>query len=68
MKTVNATRIGGIYGIHKVHACSQSELITFEHTALNRSVFAEGSIHAAIWLLKKKKGFFQMHDIVSDIK
>lgn len=57
-------RLGGIYGIHKVTAASQSEVITFEHTALNRTVFAEGAIKAARWIVNQKKGYYSMGDFL----
>ncbi len=48
-------RGGGIFGIHKVWAMSESEVITFEHQALNRAVFAEGAVRAAHWMYQRCK-------------
>ncbi|QDK43702.1 4-hydroxy-tetrahydrodipicolinate reductase [Bdellovibrio sp. ZAP7] len=60
-----AIRGGGIFGIHKVHAMSDEEVITFEHSALNRSVFAKGAVRAAEWLAKQKKpGLYQIRDVL----
>jgi 4-hydroxy-tetrahydrodipicolinate reductase len=59
-----AIRGGGIFGIHKVHAMSEEEHIVFEHTAMNRAVFARGAVLAAQWLSLKKKGYYGMRDVL----
>ncbi len=56
-------RVGNVFGIHKVTAASKSEMITFEHTALNREVFAEGALKAARWILNKKNGYYSMDSL-----
>lgn len=59
-------RAGGIYGVHKIHAVSEEELISFEHTALNRTVFARGALVGARWILNQRKnGFYTMEDVIS---
>lgn len=59
-------RAGGIFGVHKVYAASDEEMITFEHTALNRTVFARGALVGASWLLKNQKnGVYSMDDVIS---
>jgi 4-hydroxy-tetrahydrodipicolinate reductase len=64
IETPLAIRGGGIFGIHKVWAMSDEETITFEHTALNRRVFAKGSIQAALWLSKKVAGLYSVSDML----
>lgn len=59
-----AIRGGGVFGVHKVFAMSDEEVITFEHTALNRTVFAKGAVQAAQWLAKQKPGFYQISDVL----
>ncbi|MGE5086836.1 MAG: 4-hydroxy-tetrahydrodipicolinate reductase [Bacillota bacterium] len=60
-----AIRGGGIFGIHKVYSMSDEEVLTFEHTALNRTVFAKGAVQAAEWLAKQKKpGLYQIRDVL----
>lgn len=58
-------RGGGIYGVHKVYAASDEELIQFEHTAINRTVFARGALVAAQWLKNHKSGLYTMDDVIS---
>lgn len=59
-----AIRGGGIFGVHKIYSMSDEEVLVFEHTALNRTVFAKGSVQAAEWLLKQKPGFYQIRDVL----
>lgn len=59
-----AIRGGGVFGVHKIFAMSDEEVLTFEHTALNRTVFAKGSVQAAEWLVKQKPGLYQIHDVL----
>lgn len=57
-------RLGGIYGIHTITAASQSEMIKLEHNALNRTVFAEGALKAALWIVKQPAGLYSMDDLM----
>lgn len=58
-------RGGGIFGIHKVDVMGPEEIISFEHTALSRGVFARGAIMAARWLHGKPAGLYSMDDVFS---
>jgi len=62
---VLSIRGGGIFGVHKVYAMSDEEVIVFEHQALNRTVFAKGALYAAQWLVKQKPGLYQMTDVLN---
>ena len=57
-------RGGGIFGIHKVWAMSEQEVITIEHQALNRRVFAEGAVFAGLKLAGKPAGLYAMKDVL----
>lgn len=58
-------RLGGVFGIHTITAASQSEMIKLEHNALNRTVFAEGAIKAAQWIVKQPSGLYSMDDLMT---
>ena len=60
-------RIGGVFGIHTITAASQSEMIKLEHNALNRTVFAEGALKAAKWIVKQPAGLYSMDDLMQPI-
>lgn len=57
-------RGGGVFGVHKIHAMSEEEVITLEHQALNRTVFARGAVKAATWLLGQTAGRYQISDML----
>ncbi len=59
-----AIRGGGIFGVHKIYAMSDDEVLVFEHSALNRKVFAKGAITVSEWLIQKKPGLYSMSDVV----
>ncbi len=59
-----AMRGGGVFGIHKIWGLGEEEVITIEHTALNRQVFARGALEAAAWIVNQTPGFFGIQDIL----
>lgn len=59
-----AIRGGGIFGIHRAWAMGEEEVITLEHNAMNRRVFARGALRAATWLLAQKPGLYAMDDVL----
>ena len=65
IETPSSHRLGSIFGIHTITAASSHEMITMQHQALNRSVFAEGAVKAALWLSKQKSGFYSMEHLFS---
>ena len=62
-----SVRAGEVFGIHKVYFFSKSEWLCIEHHAMNRTVFAEGALKAAQWLVKKKPGFYTMDNLLSSM-
>lgn len=56
-------READVFGEHTITAKSDSEILNFEHIALNRAVFANGALRAAEFLVKKKTGFYSMEDL-----
>ncbi len=63
LKTPVGYRRPNVFGVHKITAQSKSEILNFEHIALNRAVFAQGALKAAAFLVKKKQGFYSMEDL-----
>ena len=51
---ISAVRGGNIVGEHEVIFAGLDEVITFEHTAYSRSVFAKGAVEAAKFLAGKQ--------------
>lgn len=62
---VLSVRGGGVYGIHKVWALAEGETLSFQHTAMNRKIFAQGALKAVKWTVSQKPGFYGMEDLFS---
>lgn len=63
---MTSIRGGNIVGEHTVKFFGDSETFEITHTSYSRNVFAEGAIKAAEFLAKKKKGFYNMDDLVNE--
>ena len=61
---MHAIRGGTIVGEHDVIFAGHDEVITLSHSAASKSVFAEGSINAAIYLRDKPAGLYDMSSLV----
>ena len=57
-------RGGGIRGEHHIIFSGQNEILTLKHEVLDRSVFAEGALKAAVWCTSKSNGLFNMEDLL----
>jgi 4-hydroxy-tetrahydrodipicolinate reductase len=57
-------RGGGVIGDHSVMLASDSEMITLSHRALDRSLFANGALTAALWARDKKPGLYHTLDVL----
>lgn len=61
---IHAVRMGGEVGTHEIIFAMGSQVLTLKHEAENRSLFAEGAISAAEFLVKQEKGFYNMDNIL----
>jgi 4-hydroxy-tetrahydrodipicolinate reductase len=57
-------RGGGIVGEHSVLFASEDELITFAHSARDRTLFARGAIQAGLWGCRQAPGIYDMQDVL----
>lgn len=64
IETPTSFRLGGVFGVHTLIAASSNEVITMQHQALNRTVFAEGALMASDWLVNQKPGYYSMDDML----
>ncbi len=62
---VNSVRVGGIVGKHEVIFGFPNQTIRIAHESINRVAFAKGAIHAAKWLVKRKKGLYTMEQVMA---
>lgn len=68
IETPTSLRLGGVFGVHTLLAASSNEVITMQHQALNRTVFAEGALMAADWLVSKKNSYYTIDDVFTNLK
>jgi 4-hydroxy-tetrahydrodipicolinate reductase len=59
-----AIRGGGIVGDHDVIFAAERETITLSHRALDRALFADGALAAALWAADKPPGLYSMRDVL----
>ncbi|MDE2027011.1 MAG: 4-hydroxy-tetrahydrodipicolinate reductase [Candidatus Omnitrophica bacterium] len=64
VKDIASIREGEVIGDHTITFESPVDLISIHHHAKTRDIFAEGSLVAAKFLSKKKKGLFNMQDVL----
>ena len=61
---ISSLRMGNVVGIHEVHICTGSQILTLKHEALTRSMLAEGAVDAARFLAGKQPGLYNMEDFL----
>ena len=61
----NSIRKGKIVGNHKVLFSSGKEIITLNHEAFDRTLYSEGALTAAQWLISKKPGLYSMRNLLN---
>ena len=64
VKNIESIREGEVIGDHTITFESDVDLISVHHHAKTRDIFAEGSLVAAKFLSRKKKGLFNMQDVL----
>jgi len=62
---IRSERSGESVGEHKITLKRPNELIEISHSALDRSLFADGALEAVKWISNKTPGLYTMNDIYS---
>ena len=61
----NSIRKGEVIGEHEVRFSSGKEIIKLNHESFDRSLYSEGALTAAFWLMSKKAGLYSMRDLLN---
>jgi 4-hydroxy-tetrahydrodipicolinate reductase len=61
----NSIRKGEIIGEHEVIFSSGKETISLNHEAFDRSLYSDGALAAAKWLINKIAGLYSMRDLMN---
>lgn len=62
---IHAVRGGTIVGDHTVIFAGKDEVIEVKHSAASKEVFAAGAVKAAIYMVGKIKGMYNMSDLIN---
>lgn len=63
---IHSIRGGTEVGKHTVYFFGDNESFEITHTVNSRSIFAKGAIKAALFLVNKKDGFYNMKDLIKE--
>lgn len=61
---IHAVRMGNVVGEHAVMIGTDTETITIKHEAHSRSLFAEGAVVAASFLVGQRAGLYDMREML----
>lgn len=61
---IHSIRLGNEVGTHEILISTGNEVLTLKHEAKNRTLFADGALAAAAWLIGKPAGLYSMQDIM----
>lgn len=61
---IHSLRMGNTVGIHEVIVNTGTQIITLKHEAQDRSLFAEGALAAAAFVVGKEPGMYNMDNMV----
>ena len=61
----NSIRKGEVIGEHEVTFSNGKEIITLNHEAFDRTLYSEGAITAAKWIIDKKSGLYSMRNLLN---
>jgi 4-hydroxy-tetrahydrodipicolinate reductase len=61
---MHTLRGGDVVGDHTVMFAADGERVELTHKASSRLTFANGAVHAAIWLQDKPAGLYDMQDVL----
>lgn len=61
---ISSLRMGSVVGVHEVHICTGSQILTLRHEAVTRSMLAEGAVDAARFVVGRPNGIYCMEHIL----
>ena len=62
---MHAIRGGTIVGEHEIIFAGRDEVITLSQSARSKEVFAVGAVNAAVYMMGKQPGMYDMGELVS---
>ncbi len=63
---ISSIRSGHIVGTHEILFTNDTEIVSIKHQALNRNLFADGALKAAMWMRDQTKpGLYSVKDLLN---
>lgn len=62
---ISSIRGGNVAGTHEVMYLGEDEILTIKHEATNRTIFAQGAVLGAKWLVNQQPGLYNMNDVLN---
>jgi 4-hydroxy-tetrahydrodipicolinate reductase len=63
---IHSLRMGNAIGTHEVIFSTDTECITLKHEAQDRTLYAEGALRAAAFLIRQPPGLYDMEDLLRE--
>lgn len=60
---ISSLRGGSFVGEHSLLFCGDDEILELKHTAMSKSIFADGAIRAAQFIVHQEQGLFTLKDL-----
>ena len=64
---IHSLRMGNTVGIHEVIINTGTQVLTLKHEAQDRSLFAEGALAAAAYLIRQTPGLYHIDNLVNEV-
>ena len=61
---IHSVRGGDVVGDHTVMFSTLGERVELTHKASSRETFAHGALRAALWVVGRKPGLYDMQDVL----
>lgn len=61
---IHSVRGGSIVGEHEIIFAGPDEIVSLKHTAMSKGIFANGAVNAAVFLMGKRAGLYDMKDMI----
>ena len=62
---ISALRLGNVVGIHEIYIHTGTQSLTLKHEAVTRAMLADGAVDAALFMVGKGIGLYNMESILN---
>ena len=64
---IESLREGEVGNWHKIQLSNNLEELELKHSALNRSIYAQGALNIVKWFYQKPKNLYYMQTLIEDL-